>query len=53
MRIEALETVRHEAHPNLLHVLVRAEDGTIGLGETFFDPEAVERELHERLASEG
>jgi galactonate dehydratase len=50
MKIEAVETVRHPDHPNLLHVLVRAEDGTVGLGETFFDAEAVEAHVHESVA---
>lgn len=50
MRVESVETLRHAEHPNLLHVLVRAEDGTVGLGETFFDPEPVEACVHERLA---
>lgn len=50
MRIEEVETLRHEEHPNLLHVTVRGEDGTEGLGETFFDAEAVEREVHAVLA---
>jgi L-alanine-DL-glutamate epimerase-like enolase superfamily enzyme len=50
VRVEELETLRYEEHPNLLHVIVRGEDGAEGLGETFFDAEAVESELHERLA---
>jgi galactonate dehydratase len=50
MRIESLETLRHEAHPNLLHVIVRAEDGTEGLGETFYEPENVEAHLQAQLA---
>ena len=50
MRIAELETLRHRAHPNLLHVVVRTDDGTEGVGETFFDAEAVEAHLHDLLA---
>ena len=45
MRIERIETVRHEDFPNLLFVLVHG-DGLVGLGETFYAAEAVEAFIH-------
>ena len=45
MRIERIETVRHEDFPNLLFVLVHG-DGLVGLGETFYAAEAVEAYIH-------
>ncbi|WP_088288158.1 mandelate racemase/muconate lactonizing enzyme family protein [Kineosporia sp. A_224] len=45
MKIDAIETVRHEGFPNLLFVLVHSE-GLVGLGETFYGAEAVESYLH-------
>lgn len=49
LAIDAIETVRVAEHPNLLWVRVTADDGTTGLGETFFGAGAVEADLHERV----
>ena len=49
LSIRALETVRVAEHPNLVWVRVEADDGTTGLGETFFGAGAVEADLHERV----
>ena len=49
LRIAALETVRAAEHPNLVWVRVTADDGTTGLGETFFGAGAVEADLHDRV----
>ena len=48
LAIAAIETVRVAEHPNLIWVRVEADDGTVGLGETFFGAGAVEADLHER-----
>lgn len=49
-RIEAVETVRHPAFPNLTHVRLHAEGGLVGLGETFLQSAAVEAYVHTELA---
>ncbi|WP_308917818.1 mandelate racemase/muconate lactonizing enzyme family protein [Jannaschia sp. LMIT008] len=49
LRIASLETVRAAEHPNLIWVRVTADDGTVGLGETFFGAGAVEADLHDRV----
>ena len=50
MRIEAIETLRLEEFGNLLWVVVHADDGLAGLGETFFGPQAVEAYIFETAA---
>ena len=50
MKITAVETVRVEAHPNLLWVRVLTDDGLIGLGETFYGAATVEAYIHETAA---
>ena len=47
--IAAMETVRVAEHPNLVWVRIEADDGTTGLGETFFGAGAVEADLHDRV----
>ena len=49
LAIRAIETVRVAEHPNLIWVRVEADDGTAGLGETFFGAGAVEADLHDRV----
>jgi galactonate dehydratase len=49
-RVEAVETVRHPEFPNLTHVLLHAEGGLAGLGETFHHSAAVEAYVHSELA---
>lgn len=46
MRIDRVETVRHEEFPNLLYVLIRTDDGLVGTGETFYGADAVEAHVH-------
>jgi galactonate dehydratase len=48
--IEAIETVRWRAQPNLLWARVRTSEGIIGLGETYYLPGAVERVIHDLAA---
>jgi len=50
MRITAIETIRLAEFANLLFVQVHTDEGHIGLGETFFGPQAVEAYLHETAA---
>jgi len=49
-RINAVETLRHPAHPMLLWVRISCDAGAIGLGETFHAPEAVASIIHGTLA---
>src|SRR3954463_3378137 len=50
MNITALETIRLKEFANLIWVRLHTDEGLVGLGETFFDPTAVEAYLHDRVA---
>lgn len=50
MRITRVETLRPAIQPNLLFVLLTADDGTVGLGESFFGAATVEAYIHETAA---
>lgn len=50
IRIRSLETVRFPAQRNVTWVLITAEDGTVGLGETFYGGSVVEEYLHTQVA---
>ncbi|OHV84081.1 mandelate racemase/muconate lactonizing enzyme family protein [Ensifer sp. LCM 4579] len=50
MRITALETLRTEEFSNVLWVRIHTDQGTIGLGETFYGAGAVEAHIHDTLA---
>lgn len=50
MKIEAIETIRLAEFGNLLWVQIHTQGGIIGLGETFFGPQAVEAHIHETVA---
>jgi galactonate dehydratase len=50
MKITRLETLRLDEFPNLIFVNVHADEGLVGLGETFFGAQAVEAYLHESVA---
>lgn len=49
-RIVAIETVRTPRQSNTLFVRLHADDGTIGLGETFYGASSVESYIHETAA---
>ena len=49
-RIAAIDTVLHDDYPNVVHVLVTSDDGATGLGETFFNPQAVSEYVHSVIA---
>ncbi|MDJ0611996.1 MAG: mandelate racemase/muconate lactonizing enzyme family protein [Kiloniellales bacterium] len=50
MKITRIETLRPKAHPNQIWVRVETNEGLIGLGETWFGAEAVEADIHGRIA---
>jgi galactonate dehydratase len=50
MRISAIETIQLAEFPNLLWVQVHTDQGLVGLGETFFGPDAVAAYIHESAA---
>jgi L-alanine-DL-glutamate epimerase-like enolase superfamily enzyme len=50
MIITALETILVDSFPNLCYVRLYTDAGLIGLGETFFGPEAVAAHLHATAA---
>src|SRR5689334_12367039 len=50
MNIKRIETVRVQAYPNLLWVRIHSDDGLIGLGETYYQPAAVEAIIHDFAA---
>ena len=50
MTIEAIETLRLSEFGNLLWVHLHTDTGIVGLGETFFGPQAVEAHSHETVA---
>jgi galactonate dehydratase len=50
VKITALESVRLDAHPNLLWVRLHTDEGLTGLGETYFGAASAEADLHERIA---
>jgi galactonate dehydratase len=50
MHITKLETVRIAEFPQLLWVRVHTNEGLTGLGETFFNPGAVETYIHDEIA---
>lgn len=49
-KVSAIETIRVEEFPNLLWVRVIADDGSDGLGETFYGPGAAEAHIHDIIA---
>jgi L-alanine-DL-glutamate epimerase-like enolase superfamily enzyme len=48
--VEAIETVRWKAQPNLLWARVRTSEGVVGLGETYYLSGAVESVIHDLAA---
>ncbi len=50
MRVTAIETIRTDAHDNLIWVRIETDEGHVGLGETFFAPGTVEAHIHETVA---
>ncbi len=50
MLVTAIETVRLDAMPNLVWVRIHTDEGLIGLGETFYGPDAAEAHIHRTIA---
>ena len=50
MKITAVETIRLGEFPNVLWVRVHADEGLVGLGETFYAVAPVEAHIHETCA---
>jgi galactonate dehydratase len=50
VKIDKIETIRVEQHPNILWVQVYTDAGIVGLGETFYGARAVEAYIHETVA---
>lgn len=50
MKIIRLESLRPQARPSLIWMRVHTEDGRVGLGESWFGSEAIEADLHGRIA---
>lgn len=50
MKIIEVQTVRAEEYAEFLAVLLKTDEGLVGLGETCFGPESVEAYVHESVA---
>src|SRR5438046_3862707 len=50
MRVTAIETIHVGAYPNITFVEVHADEGLIGLGETFRTPKTVAAQIHATVA---
>lgn len=50
MRITGVETVQSPPYPNLLWLQLHTDVGLVGLGETFFGPDAAASYIHELAA---
>ena len=50
MKITKIETIRIPEHPNLIWVKIHTNEGLYGIGETWFGAEAVEADIHSRIA---
>ena len=46
LKIVAVETIAVDDFPNLCYVQLHTDSGIVGLGETFFGPEAVAAHIH-------
>jgi len=50
MKIVGIDTLRLDEFPSLVFLLVRTDEGLVGLGETFFFADAVEAHVHDVVA---
>jgi L-alanine-DL-glutamate epimerase-like enolase superfamily enzyme len=50
VRVTRVETIQSATYPNLCWVRLHSDDGLVGLGETFFGPDAVAAYVHETAA---
>ena len=49
-RISSIETLLHPDYPHVVHVLIRTDDGHVGLGESFHHPQAIAEYVHSVIA---
>jgi L-alanine-DL-glutamate epimerase-like enolase superfamily enzyme len=49
VKITAVETIHLGEFPNILWVQIRTDEGLVGLGETFFGPEAIATYIHDSI----
>jgi L-alanine-DL-glutamate epimerase-like enolase superfamily enzyme len=50
LRVTEIETIRLERQPNLLWCRLHTDSDLVGLGETFYGPEAAEAHIHRIIA---
>lgn len=50
MKVTKIETIWLDEFSNVIWIQVHTDEGPIGLGETFFGVQAVEADVHERIA---
>src|SRR5919109_2029115 len=50
MRVSKVETITYTPQPNILWVRLHTDDGLIGLGETYYLPNASEAVVHDMIA---
>ena len=50
MRVTKVETIWLEEFSNVIWIQIHTDEGSIGLGETFFGARAVEAYIHETIA---
>ena len=50
MKITKIETIRIPEHPNLIWIKIHTDEGITGLGESWFGAEAIEADIHSRIA---
>jgi galactonate dehydratase len=50
VKIESISTLRLDEYPNLLWLLIKTDEGLVGLGETYLGASAVEAYVHDTAA---
>ncbi|MGI9370868.1 MAG: mandelate racemase/muconate lactonizing enzyme family protein [Hyphomicrobiales bacterium] len=50
MKIQEISTVRTEEKPSVIWIQILTDEGLVGLGETWFGADAVEADIHTRIA---
>ena len=50
MKIIKIETLRIPEHPNIIWIKIHTDEGIVGLGESWFGAEAIEADIHTRIA---
>src|SRR6056300_1056523 len=50
MKITSIETIQNSKYSNLVWIKIHTDEGLVGLGETFRNPQAIISYLHETCA---